>query len=174
MEFTVVPMRAELAREIVDWKYDGPFAFYDYDQEASHILDSEKWGRTLFAVIGEAGELCGELTVWFQDEAGERVPQAHADSGRLANCNLWIGFGMRPDLTGQGLGLAFVNTCAGFAAQFAREQFGFTGESVHLSVCHFNQRAVKVYERVGFVAYWEGSRIKNGVEYRTQRMKKQI
>lgn len=174
MQFNLIPMNAEHARQIVEWKYDGPYAFYDYDKEADHILDSTKWGRSLFAVTNSAGELCGELTVWFQNAADERVSQDDIDAGRLAGCELWIGFGMRPDLTGQGLGLAFVQACADFAVQFARHQCGYTGDSIHLGVYQFNQRAIKTYERAGFVKYFEGTRVKNGIQYKTQRMKHPI
>ncbi len=174
MQFIITPMAVETAREIVGWKYDGQYAFYDYDKDADHILDAAKWGRSLFAVCDEEGQLCGELTLWFQNAADERVPQADVDAGRLAGCVLWIGFGMRPDLTGQGLGLAFVNACAAFAEQFARSQYSYTGGEIALGVYQFNQRAIKVYERAGFVSYYEGTRIKNGVNYKTQRMKKPI
>lgn len=174
MQFNITAMNAEHARQIVEWKYDGPYAFYDYDKETDHILDSAKWGRSLFTATNEAGELCGELTIWFQNAADERVPQADVDAGRLAGCDLWIGFGMRPDLTGQGLGLGFVTACADFAVQFARDRCGYTGDEIHLGVYQFNQRAIKTYERAGFVKYYEGTRVKSGVVYKTQRMKKRI
>jgi len=51
---------------------------------------------------------------------------------------------MRPDLTGKGLGLAFVE--AGLA--FAREQFH--PDYFHLFVYTSNERAIKVYEQAGF------------------------
>lgn len=184
MQFIITPMTDGHARQIVEWKYDGPYALYDYDKEAGHILDSAKWGRSLFAVENEAGQLCGELTIWFQNAADERVPQdevdasrldaSRVDADRLAGCHLWIGFGMRPDLTGQGLGLGFVTACAKFAMAFARDHYGYSGNEIHLGVYQFNQRAIKAYERAGFVKYYEGSRVKNGVEYKTLRMRKRV
>ncbi len=55
-----------------------------------------------------------------------------------------VGLGLRPDLTGTGLGLAFVNAGLAFGnAQFAPAAF-------RLFVMTFNQRAIRVYERAGF------------------------
>ncbi len=81
---------------------------------------------------------------------------------------------MRPDLTGQGLGLAFVTACADFAAQLARERYGYRGEYIGLGVYQFNQRAIKVYERAGFVKFMERIALINGREYPAQRMKKRM
>lgn len=55
-----------------------------------------------------------------------------------------IGLGLRPDLTGRGLGRAFLE--AGLA--FARDKYRPT--IFRLSVAAFNRRAIRVYERVGF------------------------
>jgi ribosomal-protein-alanine N-acetyltransferase len=58
-----------------------------------------------------------------------------------------VGLGLRPNLTGQGLGLEYLRA----GLEFARERFSpwrFT-----LSVATFNERAIEVYERAGF---WRG------------------
>lgn len=174
MQFHIVPMTAAYANTILAWTYDGPYSFYDYHKSASHLLDSAKWGRSIFAVLNEAGQLVGELTLGFLDPSGEWLSQAAVDAGELQDCVLWIGFGMRPDLTGRGLGLSFVQACSTFAVDFARQHCNYTGEYIGLNVYQFNQRAVKVYERAGFETYWEGSRIIDGVEFITQRMRKKI
>ena len=51
---------------------------------------------------------------------------------------------MRPDLTGKGLGLAFVQA----GLDFAREQF--KPDYFRLFVLTYNERAIRVYERAGF------------------------
>jgi ribosomal-protein-alanine N-acetyltransferase len=52
--------------------------------------------------------------------------------------------GLRPDLTGHGLGEAFVRA----AVDFTLTQNG--GLPVRLVVATFNHRAIKVYQRAGF------------------------
>jgi len=68
-------------------------------------------------------------------------------AGRVAE----IGLGLRPDLTGLGLGESFVNACLRFAAT------ALGAESYTLAVAAFNRRAIAVYERAGFrkVEYFE-------------------
>ncbi len=177
MQFQFVAMSRVDARAILTWKYLGPYAFYNYEKSAPHLLDAAKWGRTLFAVHDEdnpLAQLVGELTVGFLKPDGAWLSQAEMDAGQLEGCMLWIGFGLRPDLTGHGLGLAFVNACVDFAIHWAGERYSYSGDSIGLGVYQFNQRAIKVYERAGFVKFSECCRVINGQAYGYQRMKRSI
>ena len=174
MQFHITPMTHEQARAILAWTYDGPYSIYNYYKSTSHLLDPARWGKTLFAVLDENSQLAGELTVGFLTPSGEWTSQAAVEAGQIEGCTLWIGFGMRPALTGQGLGLAFVETCSAFAAVFARKRYHYAGDYIGLNVYQFNQRAIKVYERAGFQKYFEGSRIIEGREIKTQWMRKKI
>jgi ribosomal-protein-alanine N-acetyltransferase len=60
-------------------------------------------------------------------------------TGRAAE----IGLGLRPDLTGHGLGEPFVRACLRFAAA------ALGAQRCTLAVAAFNRRAITVYERAG-------------------------
>lgn len=115
--------------EVATWRYEPPFDFYNDDGKP--VRNPERF----FAVRDENGRLVGSL--YFEER----------ESG------VFYGLGMRPDLTGRGLGLAFVR----LGLEFAHEQF--PGRPVILDVADFNERARKVYERAGF--YITGSHVKH-------------
>lgn len=174
MHFHLTAMTAEYAANVLTWKYPPPYDLYDYINAAEHILNSASWGKTLFAALDENGDLSGELTLGFLDRADEWVSMEDMLAGQLDDSILWIGFGLRPDLTGHGLGLTFVTECANFAIQTACEQYHYQGEYIGLGVYQFNQRAIKVYERAGFVKFLERVTVVNGNAIHAQRMKKRI
>ena len=151
MNYIFTAMNREYASRIVDtWKYGETYAIYDYVNEAAHMLDEEGWGRGIFAVLDEEGELIGELSIEFYDAQGEYTEYCdfdHADL--LAGRELWIGFGLRPDLVGKGHGTAFVSACVAYAVQ----RFNYREAYIYLGVAAFNQRAVKAYEKAGFEVF---------------------
>lgn len=61
-------------------------------------------------------------------------------TGRAAE----IGLGLRPDLTGRGLGESFVRACLRFASA------ALGAQRYTLAVAALNRRAITVYERAGF------------------------
>ncbi len=151
MNYAFVAMNHQYASRIVDtWKYGETHAIYDYVNEADHMLDEDGWGRGIFAVLDEEGELIGELSIEFYDAQGEYTEYCdfdHADL--LTGRELWIGFGLRPDLVGKGHGTAFVSACVDYAI----ERFRYREAYIYLGVAAFNQRAVKAYEKAGFEVF---------------------
>jgi len=142
MPYLFAPMTPEQAREVVTWRYDPPYDFYnmDADEEGLHyMLDPH---NPYYAAIDEDqhGDMAGFFC--FQDAARTLagfLAGAYRDPDALD-----IGLGLRPALAGRGRGLDFMN--AGLA--FARETFH--PASFRLSVATFNRRAIAVYERAGF------------------------
>jgi len=118
------------AREVSGWRYGPPYDFYDADadpQDLAELLDPERRRDAYFSVRDFKGQLVG----FFQFER--------------EGATVDVGLGLRPDRTGKGLGLEFL-LCG---LRFARERF--EPERFTLSVATFNERAISVYERAGFM-----------------------
>jgi [ribosomal protein S18]-alanine N-acetyltransferase len=79
-----------------------------------------------FSVCSDAGEVAG---FFYFEERGDAI---------------FYGLGLRPDLTGRGLGGTFVNV----GLEFAEARFG--RRRIVLDVAEFNERAIRMYERAGF------------------------
>ncbi|MBN2548804.1 MAG: GNAT family N-acetyltransferase [Anaerolineales bacterium] len=150
MKFRFAPMNKQFAQVIVEsWKYESEYSLHDYSNEAEHLLDSASWGTGLFAALDENGELVGELTIEFFDEQGNYLEYDDYSEDKVNQAEMWIGFGLKPELTGRGLGAGFVSACI----EFAIREHRYRGKYVRLGVPAFNQRAIKVYERLGFVEF---------------------
>jgi ribosomal-protein-alanine N-acetyltransferase len=106
--------------ELQTWRYPAPYDFYDGD--ADPILNPERF----FGARDAAGELVGFY--YFEPKPPD----------------LDYGLGLRPDLTGLGLGLDFFRIGLAFVHQRYRPG------QVFLHVAEFNERARLVYERAGF------------------------
>lgn len=174
MYFQIVAMTETFARCILEWRYEPPYDVYNYHASAAHLLDAAKWGKVTFAVLDAEDTLVGELTVGFVDDREQWVSLAEMESGRLEGSRLWIGFGLRPDLTGRGLGGEFVQACVAFAVRHARLVYAHAMEGIGLGVYAFNQRAIRVYERAGFEVFREDARWREGKEWRRVLMWKRI
>ena len=120
MKLTIRPARPQMFTDLRTWRYEPPYDFYDGDAEP--VRNPERW----YEALDEAGALVGNF---YFEEKGDAVE---------------IGLGLRPELTGRGLGLEFLR--AGIEYGRAR----FDTERVILNVAAFNERAIKVYERAGF------------------------
>jgi ribosomal-protein-alanine N-acetyltransferase len=127
--YRFVQMDDDDARKISRWHYQPPYNFYDWTSDPDdleELLDPARREGTYFSAFDGEGALVGFFE--FERE-GETID---------------IGLGLRPDLTGQGLGLEYL--LAGL--EFAIERF--SPERFTLSVAVFNERAIEVYERAGF------------------------
>src|SRR6056297_2674392 len=140
-------MKKEYANEIAyDWKYTGKYSFYDMteDQEDLEVfLDPDNW-ENKFAVLNKNDELIDFYSYYFKDEI------------------MWIGFGLRPDLTGKGLGESFVKA----GIEHGIEKFSYTKDHIMLAVAKFNERALRLYKKIGFKKTREYDQATNGGTYR--------
>ncbi|MBE3200631.1 GNAT family N-acetyltransferase [Parafrankia sp. CH37] len=117
----IEPADDAMFRERDAWRYDPPYDFYDSD--GLPVKNPELF----FAVREERGGLAG---FYFFEPCGDA---------------LFYGLGLRPDLTGRGLGERFVRAGLAFAEPIHGRR------RVVLHVAAFNERAVRVYRRAGFV-----------------------
>ena len=123
-------MTQEEAEVIAGWEYQPPYDFYDWtadEDDLTELLDPVRRGDRYFSARDDDGQLVGHFR--FSDQDGVVA----------------VGLGLRPDLTGRGLGLSFLEDGLTWATeQYAPHRF-------RLSVAEFNSRAIKVYVKAGFV-----------------------
>lgn len=140
-------MNQREAIEIADeWKYPQPYDFYDMTvdrEDYEEIIDPVSRGKHYYSVL-KNHNLIGFFGV-FPKESGENENE--------------LGLGLKPDLTGKGLGKNFVTTIL----QYIKEEHSYV--KVWLSVADFNQRAIKLYEQVEFNYIGEKVQETNGGKY---------
>ncbi len=140
MRFTFRLMDEADARAIQSWHYEGEYAVYNFEAENDDISELLDRRSPHYAARSEQGELVGFFAFGTSAAiSGPQEPGIYSPDGSVL-----IGLGLRPDLTGQGIGLSFVQ--AGLA--LGVEQFH--PSAFRLFVMTFNQRAIRVYERAGF------------------------
>ena len=92
-------------------------------------MDTNNWQNITKAVLNENDELVGWASFYTEND------------------EFWLSLGLRPDLTGRGLGEEFVSECV----RYAISEHKLTNHTIKLAVALFNERAIKVYQRVGFI-----------------------
>lgn len=137
-KLTIVPMLQKHASEIAKWKYEGIYSFYNRTNEITSIDDAEIPIANSFVAYDNDGILVGH----FHFGPDGQIPTIENYEYNLNYLD--IGLGLRPDLCNQGFGVHFVT----LGIKFANTKYNAT--KFRLSVAAFNERAIKVYERIGF------------------------
>lgn len=140
-------MSQKEAVEIADyWKYPSPYDFYDMTadlEDYEEIIDPVSRGNHYYSVL-ENQKLIGFFGIFPKESRKKEIE---------------LGLGLKPELTGNGLGKNFVT----MILQYIKEEHSYV--KIWLSVADFNQRAIKLYERVGFNYIGEKVQETNGGEY---------
>lgn len=123
----VFPLTPIDATEIASWRYPGRYATYDVDEVPTH--ERGYWSVHL------GDELVGYCC--FGEEA--RVPGAVEEPGILD-----VGYGMKPDLMGHGLGRDFIGAILAFAAE------RFAPHRVRVLILDWNARSQAAARSAGF------------------------
>lgn len=145
MRFKISKMNQKEAMEIADnWKYNDEYAFYDMTadpEDYEEIVNELKRGDNYFSVIKD-DSLYGFFCI-SEDN----------------NNNIEVGLGMKPEYTGLGKGLEFVNLIIEYVKS------NYKNKTIILDVASFNERAIKVYERAGFCKKGKTMVSTNGEKY---------
>jgi [ribosomal protein S18]-alanine N-acetyltransferase len=120
-------LTAEEAERPLGWRYPGRYATYD-------ALGPLGAGRGFFAVEDD-GDLVGYGCVGLE----ARVPGVEEETGTID-----VGYGMRPDLIGQGRGRDFVGAVLDHVTERHPDA------TLRMSILEWNERSRRVAEAHGF------------------------
>ncbi|WP_210648873.1 GNAT family N-acetyltransferase [Nocardioides sp. SYSU D00065] len=143
----VVPLTRPHAEDIATWRYDPPYDVYDYvGVDPGELLDPD---------VGYHAVLAGGRLVAFRSFGPDgRVPGWDYDDRALDT-----GGGLRPSLTGQGLGRTVIS--AGLAFGRAR----FAPAAFRVTVASFNARALRTVQSLGFERVGSFAAARDGREF---------
>jgi GNAT superfamily N-acetyltransferase len=139
-------MNTHYAEQVARWRYPEPYGRYDGAGDVSFLVDPS---NGYYAVVE------GQELVAFRCFG----PDAQVPGGDYSADALDTGGGLRPDLTGQGLGRGVI--AAGL--QFGRSRFSPT--AFRLTVAAFNGRALRSVQSLGFVQHQRFHSTADGDEY---------
>jgi [ribosomal protein S18]-alanine N-acetyltransferase len=125
-------MTLAYARDIVTWHYEAPYDTYDMTDANPEFLTDPAAG--FYALTDESG-LIGFRSFGVDGQ----VPGGTYDASALDT-----GGGLRPALTGQGLGRRAIST----GLEFGRQKFH--PPAFRVTVAAFNLRALRVIKSLGF------------------------
>ncbi|MBO0959289.1 GNAT family N-acetyltransferase [Neobacillus sp. MM2021_6] len=137
MLLQVMEMDVIFAEEILSWKYEAPYDFYNNEYSVAAVR--ELLNHSYFVVVDDLDEIFG----YFCMGESAQVPIGSIFGAYPAGF-LDIGIGMNPIFTGQGRGQLFLT----FILNHIQSQVGTV--SLRLTVVAFNTRAIHLYEKHGF------------------------
>ena len=152
MQLLIREMNHDAAVEILQWTYPRPYDFYNGECDEESL--NEMLDGSYHIVQDEETQLIGFFCIGHS----AKVPMG-AVSGAYSEDLIDIGIGMKPEMTGQGFGSIFFK----FILEYIENKFKKV--PIRLTVATFNQRAIHLYKKSGFVP---GVKFANGsVEYIT-------
>ena len=137
MKFAFTQMNEADAREILAWRYEAPYDFYntepaELEKNVELITDQQ---NMYYALRNESGELIAYYCFG---------REAEIEGGDYSENAVDIGGGSRPEMTGSGFGGTFIKVGLDFAAVL------FGPNTIRATVAAFNLRALKMCENAGF------------------------
>ena len=137
MNLVFQAMTEASARQILAWRYAPPYDLYNanpanLDEDIAYFVDPP---NQYYEVLAETGAV-----VAFRCFGVD----AQVPGGDYSTDALDTGGGMRPDLTGKGLGLTVIRAGLEFGQRV------YQPRAFRVTVAEFNERALKTCERAGY------------------------
>ena len=124
---SIEPLTKETVAIILGWEYEAPYEAYSFKgHHDEYLLDESIWGVEQFCLTCD-GIILGQVACQYEGD------------------DLWVGWSMAPEFTGQGNGATFVSRCV---QEICRVK-GHIGR-ILLRVSARNKRAIKAYQKAGF------------------------
>ena len=136
------PLSAAEAEAIASWRYPGEYATYDCEDAAALLATGEYYA----AVRGD------EVIGYCSFGSTARVGDMRQEDGVVD-----VGWGLRPDLMGQGLGPRLIGEALSLGRQL------HTPQDFRIAVLRWNVRAQRAPEKLGFRE--TGSVLADGDDY---------
>jgi RimJ/RimL family protein N-acetyltransferase len=143
MKLCFQPIDEAAIRTILIWRYERPYHIYNLslhpDDPYVSAMEMDYFLTPAFA-----------FQAIFDEETAEQVAfcsfgsDGQVTGGDYREEALDIGMGVRPDLTGKGLGAFFATAVIAFAIQT------FQPPKLRVTIASFNQRAMRVWQKNGF------------------------
>ena len=148
MNLTYHIITEEEAREVCSWKYPGEYSCYDLPSYEELKARNSMFGNPL-RVKNFRSYYDGELFVGITNLVEEEK-------------EVFLGISVHPDLCSKGYGSVMVNTAYKISHQL------YPNKPLYLTVRIWNKRAIRCYEKAGFVIDGKAFELKarNGLFYR--------
>ncbi|MEO1741091.1 MAG: GNAT family N-acetyltransferase [Cyanobacteria bacterium J06629_9] len=137
MNLIFAPLQLKDAAAILSWQYSPPYDCCNFDgcNREQTLNDFTHPDNIFFAIFGSHKELEGFCSFG---------PDGQVPGGDYSQPALDIGMGLRPDLTGKGLGQQYAES----VIEFGVGRFG--ASQLRVTIAAFNQRAQTVWQRLRF------------------------
>ena len=146
------PAEKKHARIFVNWQYKPPYHVYNCPPE--EIGDAVQYNidpaNNVYAMLDQNAELIGYCSYG---------KDAQVPGGDYSEEALDIGLMIKPELTGQGLGTAFVEEVIRNGVST------YETKKLRVTIAAFNKRAMRVWEKNGFQQTQKFSRENDGMEF---------
>ena len=143
----IAALTREHAEDLATWRYDAPYDVYDLAGADPDVL--------LDPALGFHAVLAGERLIGFRSFGPDgQVPGWDYDDSALDT-----GGGLRPSLTGQGLGRAVI------AAGLDHGRATFAPAAFRVTVASFNTRARRTVESLGFARIGTFAALRDGRQF---------